>query len=276
MIHCNLHKRFTNKHNAFDLRIKACFEMHAINVIFGPSGAGKTTLLRIISGLEKACYGSLKFNNTRWLDADKQLFVPPSKRNIAYVFQDFGLFPNMTVLQNLKFVKKELNQNLLEDIISTLEIQNLLQQKPSELSGGQKQRVALARALAQEPELLLLDEPLTSLDEALRCKLQKYLVKLQQRYRFTVILVSHNLEEVLKVADRVCVLENGTVSLQGAPTLLLAHNPKNTLQGTVLEINNHTVCILIGTQKITVQKEQIVDAHYQKGSSITLQLPPTP
>lgn len=272
MIICKLHKTYHTPKKSFVLDIDASFKLNAINVLFGPSGAGKTSLLRLLSGLDSPDKGSILVNDVYWLQTATKTNVPVHKRNIAYVVQDYGLFANMTVLNNLKFVKKHLNQELLNNVISTLEIKHLLMIKPNDLSGGQKQRVALARALVQEPQLLLLDEPLTALDEELRYKLQDYLIQLQQQYQFTVIMVSHNLQEVLKVAEHVCVINDGKITKQGNPNLLIPRNSKNTLKGTVLDIEDDMVSILIGVQQIKISKKQITTSNFNRGDVIDLQL----
>ncbi|MGY6647637.1 ATP-binding cassette domain-containing protein [Wenyingzhuangia sp. IMCC45574] len=272
MIYCDFTKTYNVKSRAFHLQIKACFKAYAINAIYGPSGAGKTSLLRLISGLDKIDSGTIKANDECWVCTDNDKFLPLAERNTAYVFQDYALFPNMTVQQNLDFVKKDVNAHLLNDVIDTLEIRELLKSRPSELSGGQKQRVALARALVQEPELLLLDEPFAALDESLRNKLQGYLLTLQKRYRFTVIMVSHNLHEVLTLADNVCVIEKGVVTGQGQPTLLLPCNEENTLRAKVLNINAKCLQVLIGTQQLKVSKDKVLTETYAEGDFVELKL----
>ncbi|NIJ45686.1 molybdate transport system ATP-binding protein [Wenyingzhuangia heitensis] len=272
MINCEFNKTYITGKRAFYLNIKTSFKHKAINVVFGPSGAGKTSLLRLISGLDKIDEGIIKVNHTYWENTTKKKCIPLAKRNIAYVFQDYGLFPNMTVLNNLKFVKKKLNQELLNDVIATLEIKHLLMTKPTELSGGQKQRVALARALVQEPDLLLLDEPLTAIDEVLRHKLQSYLVALQKKYEFTVIMVTHSLQEVLKLAHHVCVMNYGEVIDQGNPSILLDSNPNNILKGTVLDLNQEAVTVLIGVQQILLKKSQIKTSKYTIGDLVEISL----
>ncbi|NJB83784.1 ATP-binding cassette domain-containing protein [Wenyingzhuangia aestuarii] len=270
MIKCEFSKTYTSDKRAFTLNIQTSFKQKAINVIFGPSGAGKTSLLRLISGLDQIDEGIVKANHIYWENTSKKKRTSIAQRNIAYVFQDYGLFPNMTVLNNLKFVKKKLNQELLNDVIATLEIKHLLMTKPNELSGGQKQRVALARALVQQPDLLLLDEPLTAIDEVLRHKLQSYLITLQKKYQFTVIMVTHSLQEVLKIAHHVCVMNHGEVIDQGTTAILLSKNPDNTLKGTVLHINQTTVTVLVGVQQILVNKSQILDTDYTQGQIIRI------
>lgn len=259
MIYCQFIKKYIHKKRAFNLNIKVSFKLHKINALYGPSGAGKTSVLRLISGLDTIDEGTIRVKNNYWTNTATKKHLSIAKRKIAYVFQDHALFPNMTVLKNLLFVKKHINQDLLNDVVATLEIKHLLNSLPDELSGGQKQRIALARALVQEPELLLLDEPLTALDEVLRTKLQSYLISLQQRYQFTVIMVSHNLQEVLKVADHVCLMNYGEIIEQGKPSILLPKNKKNILKATILNVKDDDINVLIGTQHITIHRKKIKD-----------------
>jgi len=272
MIYCQFQKTYHSKKSSFQLNIKASFLLKAINVIFGPSGSGKTSLLRLISGLDIIDEGSIRIKNKYWTQTTTKTNLPLNKREIAYVFQENSLFPNMTVLQNLNFVKKEINSPLLNDLIATLEIKHLLMNKPNELSGGQKQRVSLARAILQEPNFLLLDEPLTALDEVLRKKLQSYLITLQKKYKFTVIMVSHNLQEVLKIADHVCVLNYGEILEQGPANILLSNNPKNTLKGTVLKVENNSITVLIATQQIKIEKSKILKNNIAIGDFVEISI----
>lgn len=272
MIACKFHKTYPSKHRNFQLDIEATFKVNAINVLFGPSGSGKTSLLRALSGLDKIDKGSIYYNDKVWVNTASKTHIPISNRNIAFVFQDQALFPNMTVLQNLQFAKENTPQNLFKELVDTLELESLLHNKPNQLSGGQKQRVALARAILQEPKLLLLDEPLTALDEKLRSNIQLYLVALQKKLQFTVIMVSHNLQEVLKMAGNICVIENGKVTQQGSPNLLIAENPHNTLQGTVLTIEKDSATLLIAKQQINISKAKIVTTAYKVGDVVEIDL----
>lgn len=272
MITCKVKKEYKSNKKNFSLNVNACFKTNTINVLFGVSGSGKTSLLRLISGLDKPDSGSIVYNNSCWFNSSKKKSTPINKRNIAYVFQDYALFPNMTVLQNLQFANKEKNSDLLNDLITTLQIQHLVKSKPNQLSGGQQQRVALARAIIQQPDLLLLDEPLTAIDETLRFKLQNYIKQLQQKYNFTVIMVSHNLQEVLNLAKHVVVINYGEIIDQGSLEILLGNNPKNTLIANVLNIKEDYVTVLIATQQITIKKSKIIEHSFIIGDKVTLSL----
>ncbi len=185
--------------------------------LFGHSGAGKTTLLRILAGLFKPDRGFISFNGEVWYDSDKKINLPPQQRNVGYMFQDYALFPNMTVRRNIEFAQKVRNAEEVDSLLAHFGLEALQKQYPAKLSGGQKQRVALARALAAKPNLLLLDEPLSALDYEMRLNLQDEILKAHKLLNSQTLLVSHDKEEVLKLADTVVMLRNGTIINQGKP-----------------------------------------------------------
>ncbi len=185
--------------------------------LLGPSGCGKTTLLRIIAGLERPTAGQVYINGS---DATK---LPPGKRNFGIVFQSYALFPNMTVRQNVAFglkkeklSKKEMNERI-ESILNQVNLLDQIDKYPSQLSGGQQQRIALARALVVSPDFLLLDEPLSALDAKVRQKVRKEIRALQQRLGITTIMVTHDQEEALTMADTIVVMNNACVMQKGTP-----------------------------------------------------------
>jgi molybdate transport system ATP-binding protein len=201
---------------ALDLSLQ--IEAGAITVLTGPSGAGKTTLLRLIAGLVKPQAGRITCGNDVWVDTQKSIFLPPQQRKTGLVFQDYALFPHLTVRQNLAFaLKKGENPARVDELLQEVELTQLANQKPHQLSGGQKQRVALARALVLQPRLLLLDEPLSALDRSMRHRLQGYLLSLQQRYQLTVVLVTHDLAEIFRLGNHIVELDEGKIVRQGAP-----------------------------------------------------------
>jgi molybdate transport system ATP-binding protein len=177
--------------------------------ITGKSGSGKSTLLRIIAGLEDA-KGLIKLDQQIWLQGNKSLAV--QRRSLGFVFQDYALFENMTIKEHLCFVRKD--PNLANELLAMLELQNLSKRYPKNLSGGQKQRVAIARALMRKPQLLLLDEPLSALDYEMRIKLQEELLKIHKTFGTTTIMVSHDQEEIQKLATSLYHLEDGRLTLE--------------------------------------------------------------
>jgi molybdate transport system ATP-binding protein len=214
--------------------------------IYGPSGAGKTTLLRILAGLTNVASGHIRLDGETWLDSSCRSQLPTRRRAIGFVFQDFALFPNLTVREQLKYaippVEDDSPSLIIDELLALMELEALQHHRPAFLSGGQQQRVALARAIARRPKLLLLDEPLSALDEEMRNKLQEYLLKVQQRYHLTTLLVSHYLPEILRLADTALILRNGRIESQGPPALLFNRQhpaAKIDLQATIVDIHHH-------------------------------------
>ncbi len=175
--------------------------------VFGPSGAGKSSLLRMLSGLMKPDQGVILYEGQVWFDSAKGFCLPAERRHTGMVFQEHNLFPNMDVESNLKFsLRPGSSAVLVESMLELLQLTELRHRKPAQLSGGQCQRVALARALVHQPSLLLLDEPFSSLDWALRWRLQNELLDWHRRFACTTVLVSHDLLELSRLADRLHAL----------------------------------------------------------------------
>ena len=191
-----------------------------VTALMGPSGSGKTSLLESIAGLRRAARGRIALDGERWLDSDAGLRLPPDQRHVGYVPQDAGLFPHLSVRGNVRFGVRD--ESAAEGAIDTLQIRDLLNRYPVSLSGGERQRVALARALATRPRLLLLDEPLASLDVALRQRVLPYLVKIRDGWQVPCLYVTHNVGEALAVAERLVLLQDGAVQADGPPKELLA------------------------------------------------------
>lgn len=194
-----------------------------ITALFGMSGSGKTTLLRCIAGLEKADSGELRIGDELW--QTNSFFLPVHKRSIGYVFQESNLFEHLTVMKNLCYGYKRIPESKrkipLDDAITLLGIGDFLQRMPAELSGGQRQRVAIARALLASPRLLLMDEPLASLDLQSKAEILPYLETLPSKLSIPIIYVSHSPDEVVRIADHMVLLDNGQVQAQGAVNDLL-------------------------------------------------------
>ena len=197
--------------------------------LFGHSGAGKTTLLRILAGLTKPDSGRIVFEGRVWYDSDKNINIPPQARNVGYMFQDYALFPNMSIENNIRFAQKEKDQDTIEELLELFNLQSLRKRKPDQLSGGQKQRVALARALAAKPSILMLDEPLSALDFEMRLTLQKEIRKAHDLLHTITLMVSHDLQEVIHLASSVMVLKNGTVVNSGTTQEVFEQGQKNAI-----------------------------------------------
>lgn len=197
----------------FNLIINEEISLQGITGVFGHSGSGKSTLLRAIAGLEKKINGKIIFNNIPLIDSKNNCFVKAEQRNIGLVFQDSRLFPHLSVLGNLKFAAERCKHSVLDfnEIIKLTELDNLLHKHVNELSGGQKQRVALARAILAEPKLLLLDEPMSALDRQAKTHLLKVMFKVQSELKIPMLYVSHSLDELQQVCDKLLVLSQGKV-----------------------------------------------------------------
>lgn len=194
-----------------DLQIPA----KGITAIFGVSGAGKTSLINAISGLTQPQRGQIQLHNRLLFDAEQKIALPPEKRRIGYVFQDARLFPHYRVRGNLQYGMAPKMKAQFDSLVSLLGLEALLPRFPLSLSGGEKQRVAIGRALLTAPDMLLLDEPLASLDLPRKRELMPYLQKLAKQVDIPMLYVSHSLEEILQLADNVLVLDAGKVKAFG-------------------------------------------------------------
>ena len=213
----NIQREMLTSEGKTNLEIDTVISDNELLCLFGHSGAGKTTLLRILAGLTKPDKGRIVFNDTVWFDSEKKINIPPQQRNVGYMFQDYALFPNMTVEKNISFAQKEKNKDDVDKIMDLFDLETLKNQHPAKLSGGQKQRVALARALAAKPNVLLLDEPLSALDFDMRLALQHEIRKAHNLLNTLTVMVSHHLQEVFHLASSVIMLKNGTVINEGKP-----------------------------------------------------------
>jgi len=223
MIELVIEKKLIAASGVMNLNIQVQIEANSFVAIYGKSGAGKTSLLRLLAGLLTPDAGKIVVEGIPWFSLKPKINLAIQKRAVGMVFQDYALFPNMTVRENLRFaLGKGHSQNIIQELLDLMELDNLQNRKPNSLSGGQQQRVALARALVQQPKILLLDEPLSALDYQMRVKLQNYLVQAHRKYQLTTILVSHDIPEIIKLADQVLIMEHGSIVQQGEPLATLA------------------------------------------------------
>ena len=205
---------------AFNLAITITFPARGVTVLFGPSGSGKTTVLRCVAGLERAS-GQILIGDEVWQDDQRQILVPTWQRELGFVFQEASLFEHLDVRRNLEFglnrlrIERQAARVALDDAIDLLGIGALLDRSTVNLSGGEKQRVAIARALVTKPKILLLDEPLASLDIARRKEILPWLERLHRELQIPVIYVTHSLDELARLADHVVMLDQGRVSASG-------------------------------------------------------------
>jgi molybdate transport system ATP-binding protein len=248
MIVINVKKNLMGYKTKFTLEVDFKVEKGEFLTVFGKSGSGKTTILRIIAGLEKPDEGYIEFDGKVYFDSRKKINLPPQKRNVGFVFQNYALFPNMTVFENVAFAADKKNLHKVEEILKIVELSHLKDRYPSSLSGGQQQRVALARAIAKNPDILLLDEPLSALDYSIRTKLQDELKKIHKIFNLTTILVSHDKSEVFKLSDRVLYIENGKIKKSGTPREVFIEkniSGKFSFYGTVLDIRKSDLVYVI-------------------------------
>ncbi|WP_076420220.1 molybdenum ABC transporter ATP-binding protein [Colwellia sp. UCD-KL20] len=231
---------FNSQFDSFALSVKQTLPTKGITGIFGHSGSGKSTLLRLISGLENSTTGQLSLNGNVLFDSNHKLNIKPEKRRIGLVFQDSRLFPHLNVQQNLAYAHKRcLHKQLnINDIIDLTQLTPLLHKKVTLLSGGEKQRVAIARAVLSEPELLLLDEPLSALDNQNKALMITLLLDVQRSLNIPMLYVSHSLAELQQIADNLLVMKQGNIQHFG-PIHQIIHtlnNTKKTLQQTSLSL----------------------------------------
>ena len=222
-----LNIQLNHQYDAFKLALNLALPNTGITVVMGPSGAGKTTLLRSIAGLVDTQQANISLNGAVWQNATFSL--PTHARGVGYVFQEARLFPHLSVWKNIQYGQKRgqasntvFNAKLLDDLLQSLEITHLLARKPEELSGGEKQRVAIARALAMQPNILLMDEPLASLDDALKQRLLPVIKQISQQVNVPIVYVSHALQEAAQLADYMVLLEAGQLLAVGDAQTVLA------------------------------------------------------
>ena len=220
---------------AGDFHLKMRFEAeNGVLSLLGASGCGKSMTLKCIAGIEKPDRGKIVLNGVTFFDSEKRIDLPPQKRRVGYLFQQYALFPNMTVRQNIRCgcrSKKNADETV-SGIIRAMQLEGLENLRPAALSGGQQQRVALARILVNEPEVLLLDEPFSALDSHLRLQLEQEVRRVTRSFGKPVIFVSHNREEVFRLTDRIALMKAGHIETLGEKNAVFS-NPV-TLSGAAL------------------------------------------
>ncbi|WP_028951267.1 ABC transporter ATP-binding protein [Sulfurihydrogenibium subterraneum] len=248
MITVRVKKQLIGYQGRFTLEADFKVEKGEFLTIFGKSGSGKTTILRMIAGLEKPDEGYIEFDGKVYFDSSKKINLPPQKRNVGFVFQNYALFPNMTVYENVAFGVDKKQLHKVDEVLKTVELYSLKDRYPPSLSGGQQQRVALARAIVKNPDILLLDEPLSALDYSIRSKLQDELKKIHKIFNLTTILVSHDKPEVFKLSDKVIYLEEGKIKKVGTPREVFIEkniSGKFSFYGTVLDVRKSDLIYVI-------------------------------
>lgn len=216
----------------------SCAEGELLALV-GPSGSGKSTILRAIAGLYRPMHGRVVCGGAVWLDTERAIDVPAYRRRVGLVFQSYALFPHMTAAGNVltalgHFPVRE-REARAHALLAQVHLEGLEDRRPAALSGGQQQRVAIARALARDPAVLLLDEPFSAVDRRTRRQLHAELADLRQSVRIPIVLVTHDLDDVAALADRVCVLDQGETLQTGCPMDLIAA-PANSRVAIALDL----------------------------------------
>ena len=270
MIAIKIQKTLQGSAGEMVLDVDINIQEHAFVALSGESGSGKTTLLRVLAGLEDA-EGVIDVSGEVWLEKNRVLAV--QKRGIGFVFQDYALFANMSVEENLLYVSKD--KGLAKELLEMTGLLELRTRLPRTLSGGQKQRVSLCRAMMARPKLLLMDEPLSALDPAMRIKLQHDILALHKAFGTTTIMVSHDPSEIYRLADRVILLEQGKVIQEGSPKAVLLKtqgSQKFSLRGELLEIVKADVIyigvVAIGQQIVEVVLDAKEAASFRVGEAV--------
>lgn len=204
----------------FALEVEHRFELGGITALFGASGAGKSLLLRVISGLETKASGRVEFNGEPW--QTRSAFLPASKRGVGYVFQESRLFTHLDVAENLRYAARRSGAKTFNSVVDTLDLAPLLKRNVTALSGGEKQRVAMGRTMLSKPRILLMDEPMAALDHGRKTGLLPYIAQLPKTFGVPVIYVTHSIEEVTRLADRIVVLSDGRILAAGGVADTLA------------------------------------------------------
>ena len=278
MLNISINKKLNAASGEMHLNIKCQIKQGQLATIYGKSGVGKTSILRILAGLMEPDESYIAANNKIWVDTKKNIYLKPQKRKVGFVFQDYALFPNMTIKENLTFaLEKNQGQKIIKELIDIMELGELQNRKPTTLSGGQKQRVALARALVQRPVLLMLDEPLSALDHEMRTKLQHHILQAHREYGLTTLLVSHDISEIIKMSDQVIVLEEGKIAQQGTPAQIFSHKEvggKFQFTGEIVALEKqgfiYIITIIIGKELVTIMADESDGNLLQVGDKVTV------
>jgi len=258
MIEIDIRKKLHGAEGEMLLQVNATIQTGSFTALSGVSGSGKTTFLRILAGLEKA-EGEIRVDGEIWLDS---VYVKPTQqRKIGFVFQNHALFSNMTIEEHLLFVNKD--KTLAKELLDITQLSALANRLPATLSGGQQQRVNLCRAMMNQPTLLLMDEPLSALDNTMRAKLQNEILTLHKRFGTTTIMVSHDPSEIYNMAERVILLVSGKVIEDGSPKEVLfktSGSAKFSFEGKLIDIIQVDV-VYIAIIAIGQQLTEIVVSH---------------
>lgn len=217
---------FTLSRGSFDLGVVQSFSLDGVSVLFGPNGSGKTMLLRTIAGLEESATGVVRFEGSSWQDNTRNIFVPAHKRPVGFVFQDVRLFSHLSIADNLSFAVKRAKPSgpVIDhaNVVDVFDIAHLMARMPGGLSGGERQRVAMARAILTRPHLMLMDEPLSALDVQKRAQALNFIEQIPERFGIPVIYVTHQIDEVVRLAKQLILISNGVIEASGPAAELMS------------------------------------------------------
>ncbi|MEM7328996.1 MAG: molybdenum ABC transporter ATP-binding protein [Pseudomonadota bacterium] len=268
----------------FALHTTGAVPLNGVTAVFGPSGSGKTSLLNAIAGFIQPDAGRIVFDDETWFDSTTRRWTPPHKRGVGVVFQDAQLFPHLSVGGNLDYARQRADLSAPghpeQDIIAAMDVAGLLERNPQTLSGGERQRVAMARTLLTRPRLLLLDEPLAALDTARKGDLLPFLETLKTQFAVPTLYVSHDVDEVSRIAERVLMMEDGQIVASGPTDEVLSRygleagrNPyeaASILRGTVdTASESGLVAVRIGEAVLWLA----ADLHLEPGTEISIKVP---
>jgi molybdate transport system ATP-binding protein len=268
--------------DGFDLNVSETIPLQGVTALFGPSGSGKTSLLNAIAGFLRPASGHIRFGSAYWFSDTKNVWIPPHRRSVGTVFQDAQLFPHLTVRGNLDYADRRADAEKpghpYAQIVSAMALEPLLDRHPQTLSGGEKQRAAIARTLLTRPDLLLLDEPLSALDNARKGELLPFLETLKSEFALSTIYVSHDVDEVSRIADRVIIMEDGRAVAAGQTDEVLSRygleagrNPyedTSTLSGTIDRIEDDLLAVTVGTATVWLA----ADVSLESGTQVRLSI----
>ena len=287
MSHTGIEAQFTVSLGSFKLQMDELLAGHGVTALFGPSGCGKTTALRAIAGLTRPTQARIAVNGTVWQDDAQGLWLPTHQRPLGYVFQEANLFAHLSVRQNVEYGLKRCTARgatpspaALEQAIDLLGIGPLMQRPVTHLSGGEAQRVAIARALASSPRVLLMDEPLAALDQERKAELLPYLDQLSHHLQLPMVYVSHSIDEVSRLAQRLVLMRDGRVLAHGPVDALmarldlpLAHGDQTAslISGTLSghDASDHLWTMQCGNQQLHWTEPR---AHYALGDAVRLRI----
>lgn len=271
----------------FNLQVSFAINQEILSLV-GPSGSGKSLTLQCISGLMSPDEGYINVNGRVLFDSQAGINIPPQKRKIGYVFQNYALFPHLTVYENIAFgisaqSRTEINSRV-GYLLEKMRLSNFKHRYPRNLSGGQQQRVALARALAPEPEILLLDEPFSALDTQVRGRLERELLAIHQFYQGNIIFVSHNLDEAYRLSSQIAVYDSGQIlqlgpknSLINAPankTVARLTGARNLAEGVIENIDDSIATVLVAEWSKRLQVQLTCPGSYCRNQKVTVGIRP--